>query len=139
MTFPRIYADFNGLDRSPADRDRVAIHLHYFGTLVDLCRQRVRLTEGLVVVVYSDSDESEDLEATGVVHFDINTKQWFAEFDESQIRYVNTKPNEALRLLCWSCGAELWVSGDRRSIQIGDVCASCRASIHEPLAPPDGA
>src|SRR5262245_35105278 len=104
MQRPRIYADFNGLDRSPRDPDKVALSLEYRGTLQDLSRLKVRLAEGLEVTVYSDSAEGEDLEVHAQVFFDHRRSHWFAEFDEGSIRYEpapSTPPGPEFP--CFSC------------------------------------
>ena len=137
MNRPRIYADFNGLDRSPRDPEKVALSLEYRGTLQDLSRLKVRLAEGLEVTVYSDSAEGEDLEAHAQVFFDRRRSHWFAEFDEASIRY-EPAPSSAPgpEFPCFNCGADLAIQIARQGLSIGDLCSTCGAAVHQPIHPP---
>ena len=133
-----IYADFNGLQESPRTAGFIALYLHYYGSLVDLARARIRLCKGLEINVYSDSDETEDLEATGTVYFDEKAEQWFAEFPETNIRYVPTHTfSSSTRFPCWKCGAELQDQVDADGLEFGDKCPVCHEEIHAPVKPPD--
>jgi hypothetical protein len=137
MSNPRIYADFNGLQNSVSSEGKVALYLHTLGSLMDLSRLKLCLRDGLQLDVYSDSDAYEDLEATGIVHFDHSAKQWFVEFDEQDIRDVPTRHEPiGAKFPCWNCGAELheriWASG----LKLGDACQRCGREIHEPLRAP---
>src|SRR5262245_45525897 len=92
MSAPRIYADFNGLEVSPRDPQKVCLSLHYFGSLRDLARLRLSLDEGQRLMVYSDSPEGQDLEAEATVFFDRRRGHWFAEFERDAIRYDQCSP-----------------------------------------------
>jgi len=139
MELPRIYADFNGLQQSPRTEGFIAIHLHRHGSLVDLSWLGLCLSEGLELNVYSDSDEKEDLEAIGFVYFDAVSKQWFIEFQESDIRY-ELRPPELVRpkFPCWSCKADLTKHVSTQGLDYGHTCSNCGLEIHTPLRPPAG-
>jgi len=84
---PRIFSDYNG----PYQPDFML--LEYQGTKADLDRLGLSLEEGMSITVYMDSDEDEDLEADGVVHYGVipgtNGKPgWYADTRGSVIRYV---------------------------------------------------
>lgn len=137
MANPRVYADFNGLQHSVRTSGHVALYLHYFGTLQDLSRLQVQLHEGMQLSVYSDSDDNEDLEAAGVVHFDDTAQQWFAEFEQKEMRYVASVPAvDGPKFPCWNCRAELDTQIKTSGLKHGDACGQCGVAIHEPLKPP---
>ncbi len=88
---PRLCSDFNG----PWYPDFML--LNYHGTIADLETLGIVLSEGLEVIVYSDSDESEDIECDGTVCFgaipvkDWNSHWeplWYADIRGSELRYV---------------------------------------------------
>ena len=134
----RVYADFNGLQDSVLTNGRLALYLHYFGSLRDLSRQKTQLSDGLKLDVYSDSDVDEDLEATGVVHFDQMSNQWFVEFEEKDIRYVERPPEPSgAKFPCWNCSVDLDNQIQREGLDYGDTCASCGSEIHAVLNPPE--
>jgi hypothetical protein len=137
MSKRRIYADFNGLQNSIRTSGYVALYLHYFGSMRDLARTKVHLREGIELDVYSDSDEIEDLVASGLVYFDQAAKQWFVEFDETAIRYV-TRPPEPVgpKFPCWSCGAELYPLLTENGVKLKASCPHCGRGIDELLSPP---
>jgi len=74
--------------------------LHYQGTKQDLDRLGIALEEGMGVIVYSDSDNEEDLEADGIVRYGIipgtSTPCWYADARGSEIRYVK-RPEQKMR------------------------------------------
>ena len=83
---PRIYSDYNG----PFQPDFML--LRYHGTKLDLDRLGISLKDGMEVIVYSDSDEEEDIEADGIVRYGIipgtSTPCWYADTRGSDIRHV---------------------------------------------------
>ena len=67
----RVYADFNAaVDTGGSDRPML-LDLAKLGALRDLCAARVRLTDGLRLTLYTDSSETEDLEADGFPAADV--------------------------------------------------------------------
>ena len=137
MPICRVYADFNGLKDSARTQGKLALHLHYFGSLRDISRLKLRLYNGLHLNVYSDSAEQEDIEASGSVYFDKETNLWFVEFDEQDIRYVPTKPDpKGIKFPCWNCAVELNELIQANGLAVGDVCPHCGQEIHELLKAP---
>ena len=65
------------------------------GTIDDLARLGIELTEGLEAVFYmDDADEegkSDELEADGVVHFDKAANHWIARIDMRSIRHASDR------------------------------------------------
>ena len=133
----RIYSDFNGLQKSIRTDGFVSLYLHYWGTLKDLSRLQLKLFEGMRISVYSDSDEKEDLEATGTVYYDRNANQWFTEFSQNDIKYVPTiLETGSDQFLCWSCQKDLSLYFKTHGLSIGDICPNCDVEFHEILKPP---
>jgi hypothetical protein len=88
MSLPRIYADFNGLDRSPRRPERFVVALDTHGSLDALARAGLELHDGLRLTIWDASDEEEDLEADITVYYDAARRVWLAEMDEEGYRYV---------------------------------------------------
>ncbi len=90
MAVPRIYADFQNLD------DDNRLHLNCVGTLQDLEQQGVRLTDGLVVTLYTDDADDrgqpDEMRAEGVVHFDKAQQCWVAEIDWDRLWHASDEP-----------------------------------------------
>src|SRR5438094_2728399 len=89
----RIYADFNGLERIADSPPRYAVALDTLGTLRDLSNAGIRLREGLALLVWDESDETEDLEGDAVARFDSASGVWWADLTAEGYRYV-PKHNE---------------------------------------------
>lgn len=138
MSRHRIYADFNGLQHSLRTPGYTALYLHYFGSMADISRARLRLYEGLELDVYSDSDETEDLEATGVVYFNRVARQWFAEFEGHAIRYVARSPEPGgPQFPCWNCGTDIYRWLTEGGVKLKANCPHCGRGIDELLRPPE--
>jgi hypothetical protein len=75
MTCPRVYADFHNAD--PQGR----VRLNARGTLDDLARQQVALSDGLRLTLYS-----EDAEADAEVCYSNDENLWTAVIDWDAIR-----------------------------------------------------
>jgi hypothetical protein len=69
MKPPAIGADFNGMQKSSRFPGLCSIGLHTIGSLKDLSRLELVLSEGLVLTIQMDSDEKEDIEAIAVQHW----------------------------------------------------------------------
>ncbi len=85
-TRPRIYADFNKLDRN-----RSAI-LTCIGTANDLRSQGITLAPGLAVRLYMPDDEDQNgnldfLEVDAIVQHSDELNCWVAEFQFDQLKY----------------------------------------------------
>jgi hypothetical protein len=83
----KIYADFQNLD------DANRLRLNCVGTLQDLERQGVRLTDGLIVTFYTDDADDrgqpDEMRAEGVVHYDAVQSCWVAEVDWNNIWHAS--------------------------------------------------
>ena len=73
----KIYHDFQKVDN-----DRCLI-LTLNGTLQDLKKNNIQLSEGLRLTFYDDG-----IEAGGIVRFNSKIKEWVAEIDWTKIRHV---------------------------------------------------
>ena len=75
----RVYADFQKLD----DDNRLILTCR--GTLQDLQRLGIQLSEGIRLVFYTDDSDDEgrtdELRAEGVVQYDHSARRWVAAID----------------------------------------------------------
>ncbi len=87
MSMLRVYADFQNLDR--ANR----LRLTCAGTLRDLERSGLRLSEGMCLTFYTDDADDEgrpdELRVDGVVHFDESEQCWVATVDWKHLRHAS--------------------------------------------------
>jgi hypothetical protein len=74
MTPPRIFADFNNADT----KGRLRLITH--GSVSDIEKQEIKLTNGMALVVYDD-----DLSADAEVIFSEEENIWVAKIDWSKI------------------------------------------------------
>ena len=77
MNKPRVFADFHNADA------KGRVRLNCAGTEADIKRQEIVLQDGQSLIIYS-----EELEATGVVHYSEEEKLWTAVIDWSAIQEV---------------------------------------------------
>ena len=134
----RIYADFNGCMESPRDSSKSIVPLDTWGSLRDLSNAGVRLQEGLKLVVHMDSDETEDIEADAVAHFDRERRWWYAEL-ESEIRDVPAYDRSVTEFLCLGCRLDLGplaLVPDSAPPKRYEHCPKCGLSIQSATAPP---
>lgn len=98
---PQIYADFNGYRRG---NDADWVELDTFGTLQDLHFYQVILREGLEIMAWDQSDESEDMEVVGKCHYHVgNRPHWCVHFPRGSLRYVPRRHKFAPDLTCFRC------------------------------------
>ena len=85
MSKPKVYADFHNLD------DSNRLRLTCTGTIDDLARQRIELSEGMALTFYmddaDDQGDADELRAEGVVHYDESECSWVASVDWSAVRH----------------------------------------------------
>ena len=77
MNKPRVFADFHNADA------KGRVRLNCVGTVEDLACQKISLTEGQALILYS-----EDLEVDGVVRYSPKENLWVAVIDWDAIREV---------------------------------------------------
>ena len=77
MNKPRVFADFHNADA------KGRVRLNCVGTVEDLACQKISLTEGQGLILYS-----EDLEVDGVVRYSPKENLWVAVIDWDAIREV---------------------------------------------------
>jgi hypothetical protein len=75
MSKPRIYADFQNADIQGR------VRLNCVGSIEDLARQGIRLSNGLQVIVHDD-----ELEAEGEVQYSAEEGVWGVKIDWQAIR-----------------------------------------------------
>ena len=138
MVLPRIYADFNGLERIAESPPRYSVALDTLGTLRDLCNAGIRLREGLELLVWDDSDESENLEGDARARFDRDSGVWWADFTAEGYRYVPKRGEPAVSsFLCPECRRDLATGSDTSPwMPRVQVCPDCGTDIRAAIAPP---
>lgn len=130
----RIYADFNKRDHG--------LVLTTYGTLRDLNRQQIRLREGMVLTFYMESDEAEDLEVEGTVHFrrsgPFGENYWEAVYEQSTVRYVPVSRTceDSRSLSCFLCRSELGFHFRANGCGKDMHCPFCGCNVLAAVAPP---
>lgn len=140
MSLPRVYADFNAIERSP-DVSFAELPLTGFGTLGSLSRLGLRLSEGMSLVLF----EPNDIECEATVHFDWSRTdparrkgEWVARFDPRLVRDLeNTGESLQQEHPCIACGKSFFGHEQRRDYTA--VCVNCGASVMESMLPPNNA
>jgi len=136
LTHMRIYADFNGLQRSSRTHGRQAVPLDTYGSLCDLAYAGIALSEGVRLTIYDQSDEHEDLQASAIVFFDLALKCWVAEIEDDGIQEVQSQNSQRSPLVCLSCRASLEELVASQGLNAGTVCSQCGAPAWLPILPP---
>jgi hypothetical protein len=140
MPAPRVYADFNAIEYLASDRSAALLNLTGYGTLASLSLQKLRLTEGLSLVLY----EPDDIEADATVHFDESrldpigrSGSWVARLDARKIRSCVGGETLGREHPCFGCGKDL----SDHFLSVGryydESCPQCGASVMAPLSRPD--
>ena len=138
MQLPKVYADFNAIEYLPEEPSLAEVALTGYGTLASLATQRLRLSEGMAVLIF----EPNDIECEATVHFDSSRRdpagrvgEWVARVEHRNIR-TSTEPEVAgSELPCLVCGS-IFPAQPRN---YRETCSNCGASVMEPLAPPRNA
>src|SRR5215207_6292847 len=98
---PKIYADFNGYRRGD---DTDWVELDTFGTLKDLHFYQIVLREGLEIMTWDQSDESEDMEVVGTCHYHVGGRpHWCVHIPPGSLRYVPRCHELTPDPLCFRC------------------------------------
>ena len=132
----RIYADFNGLQRLTDDSRQLVVPLDTYGSLRDLARAKIILANGTKLTIYSDSSETEELEANAVARFDSEFECWLAEIDAEGIHEVPTQRQNSSSFVCVACELELDQHVAQHGLTKNSLCPSCGTLIHLPILPP---
>ena len=139
----RIYADFNAqLDPGGPGRPGL-VCLERLGTLRDLCDARIRLREGLPLLLYTDSTEDEDIEIEAIARWiadpaAANGGIWAGEFAPAAFRDVpKYRDRDVLEWFpCGACGFNLADDIRRSGLNSSTTCPQCGVRVHSPIAPP---
>ena len=134
----RIYADFNGSQHSAGEPSRQFVPLDTYGSLCDLARAKIILANGARLTIYSDSSETEDLEANAVARFDRELNCWVADIEGDGIRDVPTQEQKSNSLVCVTCGKELDQHVAQHGLSDKSLCPFCGTLVHLPIQPPRG-
>ena len=137
MKLPRIYADYNGLQRSPRNLSRKAIALDTFGTLRELSNAGIRLQDDIELVIYDYSDDEEDLENHVSVYWDKAGSVWRAEIIDDEIQYIPKKDRtQSTEFLCLKCRTPLQDYIGKNGMDVSSVCQNCGEKIVAAIEPP---
>jgi hypothetical protein len=137
-----VYADFNAIEY-PGDGSCYArLPLTGYGTLASLAAQKLRLIEGLELVLY----EPNDVECTATVHFDSARPgpagiigEWVAIIQDNNFRDCEVCADQEFRHACYGCGIDLESNQPVGWRSYHELCGSCGTPVMAPLAPPTGA
>jgi hypothetical protein len=93
MVKPKVYADFHNAD--PQGR----LRLNCIGTLEDLARQQVQLSEGLLLTLYADDvndqGQPDELLVEGVATYSEEEGCWVAAIDWAAVRHASDDRSSA--------------------------------------------
>jgi DNA-directed RNA polymerase subunit RPC12/RpoP len=134
---PRVYADFmDWLDSTYLADDSLAlVNLEKFGTLRDLCAAGVRLREGLPLVLWSDSDETTDIEIDALATW--TGKRWAGCVrDDFRDVPITRGPSVDEWFPCVDCGTNLAQFLRTNGLKARTRCPQCGTRVHAPIAPP---
>ena len=135
---PVVYADFNGIRISRQTNNSHVVPLDTYGTLKGLTNQKIRLKEGMELVIYMDSADDEDLEAKSIVHFDPSNQFWVAEINKDDILYVPGHQEwHQEEFLCFQCRKNLEPFFEKHGRNKQTCCPDCGFSIFYPISPPE--
>ena len=139
----KVYADFNALLDVGGPGRHGLVHLDRLGTLRDLCAARLRLREGLTLILRSDSSEDEDLEIEATVRWSSDPRAldggcWVGEFDPEAFRDVPAQSERSVSdwFPCGSCGTNLAADIRRSGLNSSTTCVACGTRVHALIAPP---
>jgi hypothetical protein len=139
---PRVYADFNAIEYAQDGSSAADIAITGYGTLASLSSQRLRLEEGMQVLIF----EPDDIECNGVAYFDIartdpagRQGEWVVRIDPKQVRNCTEKHESLESHPCFGCGSDLKPHFRTIGQSYTESCPSCGTSIMAPLAPPASA
>lgn len=142
MSLPYIYADFNAVEYLDDERSQARMALTGYGTLASLARQRLRLAEGMALVLY----EPNDIECEAVMHFDTSRRdpagrlgEWVAVFDPRKIRNCTQPQETSQEHPCIVCDRDFLAEPSAPTRNFKENCISCGASVMEPMTPPEDA
>ena len=115
-----------------------AVPLDTYGSLKDLTNQQIRLQEDMVIIIYMDSAEGEDLKVNCTVYYDAKRKWWLAEFESDKIRYVQAHEDlwKRKEFLCFQCRQDLEPYFRENGRNAGMVCPNCGLSILNAILAP---
>jgi ribosomal protein S27AE len=141
-TFPRVYADFNAIEYERDGSCYARLPLTGYGTLASLSRQKLRITEGLELVLF----EPNDIECNARAHFCPNrcgpatiVGEWVAVIQNNDFRDSINNNDIGFQHPCFGCGIDLEKMQPIGWRSYREVCVMCGTSVMAPLAPPESA
>lgn len=136
VTSLRVYIDLNGnVFPSPRDPDKEAVALDGLGTLCWLADAGMMLEDGLLLTIWMDSSEDEDLEADVVVFYCDEKKSWVGEVI-GDFRDVPALKVKSPPLVCVSCRFDFKKLIARHELDRSTTCPECGVPAWQPILPP---
>ena len=140
MPLPHVYADFNAIEYSSEGTICAEIALTGYGTLASLARQRLRLVEGMPLLLY----EPNDIECEAVAHFDSSRKdpagrvgEWVARITDHRTIRESKLPEEYSNAHpCIVCGGDFTAQLTSAGRSYNETCIYCGSSVMAPMASP---
>lgn len=141
LSLPRVYADFNAIEGPIKGSSILEMPLTGYGTLASLARQKLQLSEGMLMLFF----EPGDIECEATVHFDTSRKdpanrvgEWVAQIDPASIRDNNGLEESSNAHPCIVCGHDFMTGlGSSAARNYKEVCICCGASVMAPMANPE--
>ncbi len=108
---------------------------------MDLSNQKVKLMNGMHLILYDHSDGDEVMVLSGIAEYDTEKKKWFARVKMDSFeripsdRFGHSRPDN---WRCCSCGVVVdeskWAIFSRKDYNA--VCEYCGKRLLEPIMPP---
>lgn len=132
-----IYADFNGLEDSPASPGEARLDLTGYGTLASLSQHQLRLRNGQRLMLC----DPDGLQVMGEIGFDPSRRSprssgWFARFQRRDIRQGEPLEHDYAPHLCFKCRLNLKPHLEKVGQQFDESCPNCGTPVMFPLLPP---
>jgi hypothetical protein len=141
-TLPRVYADFNAIEYDRGGPYYARLPLTGYGTLASLAKQRLRLSEGLELVLF----EPNDIECTARAHYEPSRKgpagilgEWVALIPQNDFCDSMEGSEFVYEHPCFGCGVDLQKNQPPRWRSYHEVCSECGTPVMAPVAPPESA
>ena len=140
MTPHPVYADFTAIEYEGEGSTRAHVALTGYGTLASLAKQRLRLVEGMPLLLF----EPNDIECEAIAHFDLSRKdpagrpgEWVGLIaDHRNIRDCTRGAESSREHPCIACGSNFAAQSFSAGRNYTERCTNCGASIMEPMAAP---
>ena len=139
---PRVYADFNGIEYSQDPETLDFLKITGYGTLASLSRQKIKLEEGMQLVLVTPND----IECEAIVKFNEEVLcpsgakgAWVAYFNHNNIKDCVNLEAEDFSHPCFNCGVNLEPHFKLVGRLYKESCPMCGVSVMAPMLKPEKA